>query len=168
MLFGNGLMNFSTHIFPANEQVINFINFDLTAYESLNYKKENKSTEFYGLSFLEAPNDIMNNSQRVNIGDGCINIISVENKLKTGYKRKPTFPGKQRKLLLIQHLRNYFQQIQDNYLKKKMYIKEDWKKLSKKERDYINNAFLYRHLYIKQIVLLDKSLIIKAIFPFRQ
>ena len=167
MLQCNGMIDLSTYSFMASGQHNNFINFDLNTYEILNYNTENKSTEFYGHSFLAASNNISNNSQIVGC-DTFINIINVKNKLKTTYNKKNTSLEKQRKKLLIQHLRNYFQQLKDNYLKKKMYIKDDWKKLSKKEREEINNLFVYRHLYIKQIILLAKSLIIKTIFPFRQ
>ena len=163
MYFEDGRVDFIPRISPGEQHII-FYNFDLIVYEALDY--DNKSTEFYGRSFLEASNDIRNNSQRLG-NDACANIISIKKELKRFYKRKLIFPEKQRKKLLIQQLQKYFQQIKNNYLKK-IHTREDWKKLSKKERDKINNYFVYRYLLIKQIELLAKSLIIKAIFPFRQ
>ena len=163
MYFEDGRVDFSRGISPGEPHII-FNIFDLIVYEALDY--DNKSTEFYGRSFLEASNDIRNNSQRLG-NDACVNIISIKKELKRFYKRKLIFPEKQRKKLLIQQLQKYFQQIKNNYLKK-IHTREDWKNLSKKERDKINNYFVYRYLLIKQIELLAKSLIIKAIFPFRQ
>ena len=61
--------------------IINFINFDLNAYEILNNNTENKSTDFYGHSFFATSNGIRINSQNV-CCDGFINIINFKNKLK--------------------------------------------------------------------------------------
>ena len=165
----NEMMAFSRYSFSAEGQLILFNNFDLSTYEALTYNMENKSTDFYGRSFLDASNNISNNSDIANNDINDINDISayvniigvVKNNLKKNYKKKIAFPEKQRKKLLIQQLQNYFQQLKDNYLKKKMYIKEDWKKLSKKEKEEINNLFVYKLLFIKKIVS-------KSIFPFRQ
>ena len=141
--------------------------FDLLSYETINHNNENKSVDFYGDSFS---NNIRNNSQRVDNDAPHINIISIKNKFSAGHKRKVICPEKQRKKLLIQKLKIYFQQIKDNYsrMKKKMFKNEDWEMLSKKERVDIYNIFIYRYLYIKQTILLAKSLTIKTIFPFRE
>ena len=162
----NEMMIFSRYSFSAERQLILFNNFDLSTYEALTYNMEYKSTDFYGRSFLDASNNISNNSDIANndINDisAYANIIGVvKNNLKKNYKKKIAFPEKQRKKLLIHQLQNYFQQLKDNYLKKKMYIKGDWKKLSKKEKEEINNLFVYKLLFIKKIVS-------KSIFPFRQ
>ena len=155
--------------FPTNDREPENT-FDLLSYETINYNNENKSVDFYGDSFLEVSNNTRNNSQRVCNDPPCINIISIKNKLSAGHKRKVICPEKQRKKLLIQKLKIYFQQIKDNYsrMKKKMFKNEDWEMLSKKERVDINNILIYRYLYIKQTILLAKSLIIKTIFPFRE
>ena len=164
MFYDNEMINFQTNYRePYN-------NFDLLSYGTMNYNNENKSTDFYGGSFLEASNSIKNNPQRVNNDAPCINIITIKNKLSANHKRKVISPEKQRKKLLVQKLKIYFQQMKDNYLKmkKKKFIKEDLKIFSKKETVHINNIFISRYLYIKETILLAKSLIIKTIFPFRE
>ena len=152
MLFDNERINFPTYERETDN------NFDLLSYETINYNNENKSTDFYGGSFLEVSNNIKNSLQRIDNDASCINIISIKNKLSASHKRKVICPEKQRKKLLIQKLNIYFQQIKDNYLrmKKKMFIKEDWKICFKKE------IVIYRYLYVK------KNILIKAIFPFRE